>query len=273
MAAINFIGIAEKYLAERAVCEAYQHNVRRLAARCGIVSADNINCYLRLRLKERSTITVRNERVVLLAMWRWAYEAGIVDNAPRGIMRVKARRAPTKAWTQEQLRELLEATKAYDGQTLRSGANKGDFLRAWVLLGYECGARHGDLWRFTDEHLDGDALAWTQGKTGDAIVRLLSPACLQACRKMLAKSKDGTILGWVCKKRQAMRHMRLFIDAAGVSGTSKWLRRSGATHVEMEKPGGGRMHLGHRSVGLFETAYADWSQLRKNTPRAPQLVG
>ena len=272
MARITFPDICDRYLAERVVCKLYAHNLRRLCRSCPTISTNAINAYLRRRLEDRSTVTVRSERVMLLSLWKSAYEAGHVDEAPRGIMRVKARRAPTKAWTVEQLQAVIAATHNYDGVRLRSGADKGAFLRAWVLLGYECGARHGDLWRFTGERLDGDAIGWMQSKTGDAIVRLLSQPCLDACREMLKASPDGRILGWACKPRQAMRQMRAFLDATGVGGTSKWLRRSGATHCEMEKPGAGRMHLGHRSVGLFEQAYADWTQLRKNTPRAPQLV-
>ena len=272
MTTIKMADIGERYLAERVVSKLYAHNVRRICRGCPKVSAEAINAYLRRRLTDLSTVTVRSERVILVSLWKWAYEAGVVDEAPRGIMRVKARRAPTRAWTVEQLQAVIEATKKHDKRILRSGADRGQFLRAWVLLGYECGARHGDLWRFTGEHLDGDAIAWTQGKTGDAIVRLLSEPCLEACRAMLKASPDGRILGWACKPRQAMRLMRQLLDDVGVGGTSKWLRRSGATHCEMASPGAGRMHLGHRSVGLFEQAYADWTQLRKNTPRAPQLV-
>jgi len=69
-----------------------------------------------------------------------------------------------------------------------------------------------------------------------------------------------------------MRMMRELLDEVGLDGSSKWLRRSGATHCEMERPGAGRMHLGHRSPGLFETNYADWSQLRQNTPRTPEIA-
>jgi integrase len=272
MKTIKMAELAERYLAERVVSKLYAYNVKRVCRGCPTVSAQAINDHLRRRLAVCSTVTVRSERVILVSLWKWAYESGLIDEAPRGIMRIKARRAPTRAWTVEQLQSVVEATRKYDKRLLRSGADKGQFLRAWVLLGYECGARHGDLWRFTGEHISGDAISWTQSKTGDAIVRLLSEPCLEACRVMLKASPDGRILGWACKPRQAMRIIRELLDEVGVGGTSKWLRRSGATHCEMASPGAGRMHLGHRSVGLFESAYADWSQLRTKTPRTPRLA-
>lgn len=268
----TFLDIAETYLGERIVCDHYAANVRRIAKRCGAVSVERVNAYLRQRSSERASTTVRAERTMLLTLYRYAFETGIIEAAPRGVMKIKARKKPTKAWTVEQLKKLLNATRLLDGQPLRSGADKGVFMRAWVLCAYECGARFGDVMSFTREHIDGDSLAWTQSKTGDPITRSLTPACLEALDAMIAKSPDGRILGWACKRRQAMRIMRELIDSIGIGGTGKFLRRSGATHCEMERPGAGRLHLGHRSPGLFEQAYADWSQLRKNTPKPPALV-
>ena len=109
-------------------------------------------------------------------------------------------------------------------------------------------------------------------KTGDSLTRVLTPACLDLVDAMLKASPDGRILGWACGKREAMRLMRAHLDAVGIGGTSKFLRRSGATHCEMQAPGSGRLHLGHRSPALFEQAYADWGQLRTKTPKTPALI-
>lgn len=271
-AIMTFGRIAKAYLAERIVSKHYAENVNRIALRCCEVSVKRVNEYLRNISGEKASTTVRAERTILLTLYRYAYETGMIDEAPRGVMKIKARKQPTKAWTIEQLRGLIAATKAHDGKRLRSGADLGLFLRCWVLLAYECGARFGDVMSFTSEHLEGDTLAWTQSKTGDPLTRPLTPACLDAIDAMLAKSPDGRILGWACKRRQAHRLMRELLDCQGIGGSSKWLRRSGATHCEMEKPGAGRLHLGHRSPALFEQAYCDWSQLRKNTPKTPALV-
>jgi integrase len=271
-AIMTFGRIAKAYLAERIVSKHYAENVERISLRCCEVSVKRVNEYLRTTSSEKASTTVRAERTILLTLYRYAFETGMIDEAPRGVMKIKARKSPTKAWTVEQLRGLIAATKAHDDKRLRSGADLGKFLRCWVLLAYECGARFGDVMSFTREHLDGDTLSWTQSKTGDPLVRPLTPACLTAIDEMLAVSPDGRILGWVCKRRMAMRHMRILLDSVGMGGSSKWLRRSGATHCEMEKPGAGRLHLGHRSPALFEQAYCDWSQLRQRTPKTPALV-
>lgn len=269
----KFSAVATRYLSQRSVCEAYDKHVRKLAdAANGTITADRINAYLRKRLDQVSTATVKNERTILLSLVKFAYDNGLLKQPVRGVMRVKVRRPATKAWTVDEVKASLAKTADYTGQQLRSGAPVGLWLRTWLLLGYEAGSRFGDLWSFTGEHLDGDVLRWTQAKTGDPIVRLLSPACVQSCRAMLERSPDGRILGWACKRRQAMRRMREHLDACGIGGTSKWLRRSGATHIEIAAPGMARRHLGHRTPGLAETNYLDWGQIRANAPTTPQLL-
>ena len=268
----TFADIAPQYLAERVVSRAYANNVTRVAARLGAVTVERLNRYIISRAEKVSGITARSERTIALCMWRWAYDRGLIDVAPRGVLKMKARKKPTKAWTVEQLRQLVKATEQYNGRRMRSDADLGKFLRAWVLLAYETGARFGDVMAFHKEHMDGDTIAWVQSKTGDGLTRVLTPACIDACNEMLAGSPDGRIVGWACGAREAMRVMRKLLDSQGLGGSSKWLRRSGATHCEMETPGAGRLHLGHRSPALFEQAYADWSQLRTKTPRTPRLA-
>lgn len=268
----TFADIAPHYLAERVVSAVYAANVRRVAARIGAISVERLNKYIMARAEKVSGITAKSERTIALCMWRWAYDRGLVNEAPRGVLKMKARKKPTKAWTIPQLQQLVKATHQHDGTRMHSLADRGQFLRAWVLLAYETGARFGDVMAFRAEHLDGDTISWTQSKTGDSITRVLTPACLDACDAMLKRSPDTTIVGYACGKREAMRLMRKLLDSQGLGGSSKWLRRSGATHCEMEKPGSGRLHLGHRSPALFESAYADWAQLRTKTPKTPPLV-
>ena len=271
MKAPTLPALAKQYLATRRVSDAYAANLLRAANACKTLQKEAINAYLKKRLDEVAAITAKCERTMILTVWRFAYEAEIVDLPPRGIMRFRVTKEPTQAWTRDELRLAIEVAKKTLGR-LRSGAKLSDYLECWIRLGYETGARHGDLRAFRVDQITGDVIRWVQSKTGDPIEKVLSPACLDAVHAMLARSPDGTILGWSCRRRQAMRLMRDLIDSAGLDGTSKWLRRSGATHCEMEQPGAGRLHLGHRSPALFEQAYCDWSQLRTKTPKTPALM-
>lgn len=268
----TFSKLAEMYIESRLICPEYRRQIRRIARLCGSVTNDAVNTYLRRRQCDVTTITLRNERGHLLTLWKFGYQVGVLDDMPRGILTVKIRRPPTKAWTADQIRSLIAVSERHRGVSMRSGADRAAFLRAWIFLGYETGARLGDVMSFSECHMRGDSIAWTQSKTGDPLTRVLTQPCRDACDEMLRASPDGRIIGWATTKRNATRIMRSLIDDAGLSGTGKWLRRSGATHCEMIRAGAGRLHLGHRSPALFEQAYCDWAQLRTVTPQAPSLL-
>lgn len=269
----KFLELAVEYLSQRSVATVYEKNVIRVATRAGLVSVEGVNAYLRQRLTEVKDSTVRSERTILLGLLRDAYERGALDEPPRGIMRIKAKKPPTRAWTISELKYCIAQCDQYGNRRLRSGVKLSVFLRAWLLLGYECGARQGDLLSMKAENLSGNVLRWTQSKTGDPLQKILTPACVAACQRMLELSTDGRILGYACGRRMAMRHMRSHLRLCNLPGTSKWLRRSGATHIEIQSPGRAKHHLGHRSVGLAERSYLDWGQIRQHIPQTPDLVG
>ncbi|NBX82459.1 hypothetical protein EBQ90_05145 [bacterium] len=269
----GFSSVAKQYLAERSVSKTYSANVTRIAGRCRDMTTSEVNGHLRARMAVVAASTASSERSILLTLWKFAYERGIVEAPPRGVMRIRHAKSPTKAWTIEQLQLAIQKTYAKDSHRLRSGASLGVFLRCWILFGYECGARMGDIFSMTKDNVDGEILRWTQSKTGDPLSKVLSQPCVEAVQSMLASSLDGTILGWACHKRQAMRLMKSHLKSCGLPGTSKWLRRSGATHIEIDSPGKAQLHLGHRTVGLAATNYIDWGQVRRMMPRTPQLLG
>lgn len=67
------------------------------------------------------------------------------------------------------------------------------------------------------------------------------------------------------------RHYRKLVAAAGVRGTSKWLRRSSATALERICPGSAMGHLGHKTPGLAYRHYVDPRMLQCGRPLPPEL--
>lgn len=264
--------LARRYLSERVVSPLYARNLLRLARKCRSLTVVACNSYLRRRLTEVSSVTVGHERAMLIVMWRYAYERELVDAMPRGIVKIKVARKPTRAWTLEQCCTAVKATFALDSVRLRTGGSLGRFLRCVLLLGYESGARRSDLWAMRRDDFDGNALWWSQAKTGEPVQKLLSPQCLRIVREMLAESPDGRVLGWVMCPTNGGKRVGEFLRSLGMPGSCKWLRRSGATHIEMQHPGKGRLHLGHKTIGLAEKHYIDWSQVRREIPQTPQLL-
>ena len=227
-----------------------------------------MNLFLKSRLDLVSSVTVANERRMLLTLWRWAYENQLTDQAPRGILSIRVGHQSIKAWSRCQLKKLIECADSFPGK-FRSGLPKRFFMKTWVLLGYETGARWGDLWNMRFSDIDVDTIRWNMHKTGDPMVRRLSVPLLVEASRLKYYSPDGRILGFACNKRYAMRLWKALCKSAGVEGTSKWLRRTGATHVESEAPGKGRLFLGHRTHGMADRHYLDRGQLMEGAPSVP----
>lgn len=262
--------ILRSYLNARALSPRQVENLHRAAKACQTISRERVNAYLKARLELVSSVTVANERRMLLTLWRWGFENDLLAAAPRGIMPIHQRPKPIRAWSEAQVRKLIETAQVFNGM-FRCGLAKRFFMTAWARLGYETGARWGDLWSMRFSDIDVDTIRWTMNKTGDHMSRPLSVPCLVEVQRIQPFSPDGRILGWACQKRYAMRLWKELCAAAGVDGTSRWLRRSGATHVEIRSPGKARVFLGHRTAGMADRHYIDRSQVRRDSIMVPAL--
>ncbi len=269
---LSAVSIANRYLANRIVSEGHAGNVMRLARRCGSIGREEINAYIKRRLKTCKTVTVDAERHMLATLWKFAFEVGITDDPPRGIARIKVVREPVRAWTLLQCCTAVKATSQKKFRRTKNGADIGVLLRAWMLLGYETGARLSDLWSLREDNFSGGTVSWTQHKTGMPIVKVLSEECVREVQSLIRQSPDGTVLAWACSKKQAQRHMKKLLGQMGMPGSSKWLRRSSATHIECAHPGMGRRHLGHKTPGMAERHYFDYRQIHADIPQAPCLM-
>ena len=243
----------------------------KLAESIPELSAKAINSYLRARQESVSPITVSNERRMLLTLWRWAWEEGHVDSAPRGVMRVRAPLKPVEAWSVAQCSALVKGAEKFFGKRLRNGADLGVFLQAWVVLAYETGARYGDLFAWREENFRNGAVGWVTSKTGVVCTRVLSDKAMALVKQMLAKSPDGRVLGWVCCRRQSFKFMRRLLSDCVPAGSGRWLRRSSATHLEAVDPGKAQWFLAHKTAGLAARHYLDQSQLAGRSCRPPAI--
>ena len=267
----NQMNLVALYLSGRVCHPEYARALKKLSAAVPELSASAINSYLRVRLESVSHITAANERRMLLTLWRWAFEESLIDSPPRGVVKIKAPLKPVKAWSISECCTLVKAAENFFHKRLRNGANLGKFLQCWVLLGYETGARYGDLFSFTEENFRGDSVGWVTSKTGVVCTRVLSDKAVSLVREMLEASPDGRVLGWVCCRRQSFKFMRQLIKVSLPGGSGRWLRRSAATHIEMQDPGKAQWFLAHKTPGLASRHYLDASQLAGNTARPPSI--
>jgi integrase len=262
--------IASRYCETHILAPEYEKTLLRTAKNCQRFTT--VNHFLRHRLETVKPVTVKNDRAMLLILLRWAYDERLIEEYPRGIAKIKASREPTKAWTLEQCCTAVKASRGWLGMQFHNGADKGEFLECWLRLGYCTGARYSDLMNLHRKHFSGNRLYYSQNKTGNPIDAVLPDETMAAVKAMLAHSPDGRVLGWACNKRWAMRLMKKLLAECKLDGSSKWLRRSAATHLERQQKGAAKIFLGHKTSGLAERCYIDWAQVGKEIPDLPRLL-
>lgn len=266
--------VAERYLSERIVSRDYGRQIQAVASRLKAFTAVEANAYLKSRLEQVSPTTVCNERRVLRTLWTYAFETGLTDAPPRAILRVRQECRPVRAWTVDDLRDLVKAIKPWHGRLFGNGVDKGVWLEVWVRLAYDTGARYGDLFSWTTANVRHGLVEWTTNKTNVPCSRRLRPETRLAVGELaqnrrkcgLDTGRVVPILGGVCCRRQSFKILRCVLDQAGLEGSGKWLRRSAATHVEQQRPGAGSQFLGHKTPGLAARHYLDQSQLQVDLP-------
>jgi integrase len=143
-------------------------------------------------------------------------------------------------------------------------------MRAWILTAYSTGLRLGDLLQIRYDQMRGQRILVRQHKTGN-------PHCVHvddnAMRAIGLLPRLGPrIFGDLICRDKLLAQMRLLAKLSGIPGSTKFLRRSGATYCEA---GGkdARLHLGHRT-GAMKVHYVDTLLLaeeRQDAPTAPPI--
>ncbi|HUY32875.1 MAG TPA: site-specific integrase [Pirellulales bacterium] len=249
------------------------------------LQSDTVNSWLIFMLENGSKNgklareSVANYRRCLLTIWRDLYDLELMEVAPRRIRPVKVVSESPKAWSNAELRRVLAEADKFHGCYHPSRVSKSHFWRAFVLTGYDSGLRLGDLLALETEHVKGkNRFEVRQHKTGQTILVKLRPETVEAIKETYPKNG-------ICDRRRVFRDalsrrwvlvgFRQIIERAGLStkhGTTKMLRRSGATAVEAINPGASSRHLGHLSVGVAAKHYLDKGLVDKAKPLVPSLI-
>ncbi len=232
-----------------------------------------VNTWLAAMVAAGKDETARGNRNCVLAIWRAAFEASILDEQPRRIRKIKKRSTRPRCWTMDDLRALLRSCEMVAGNMNRSERQvaRRDFWRAYVLVGYYTGLRLSDLLDidWTDISADG-VLTRIQNKTGDLVQCPLPPDCMEALKPL--RGERQKVFGNLIARKRVFEMFKRLVTAAGLTGTSKWLRRSGASHVERMTPGCAPAFLGHRSdISLARQSYIDPTVAQRLKPLPPTI--
>lgn len=208
-----------------------------------------------------------------LSLWRFGIDDGLILAPIRNVFKPKVPGRVTRAFTRTDLTDLVKRLFSCDLGAFNSGCPRNLWLRAWVSYVYETGARFTDAHELRAEALLNDGVAWVASKTGRPVVKRLTPETRALLQQLVDLSPDGSVFRWAISRRWAFATIRSAFKAAGLQqGRTQWLRRSGATHVEMVKPGAAREYLCHTDGGaLAARHYLDLTQLMETAPSPASL--
>ncbi len=219
---------------------------RRLTWRAEDLTADAIDAYLTDALQRLAPQTVANHRRMLQTLLRFAAEEGLISGTVvRKLRRVKCSAPNPTAWSHADILKLLSVSAQMSGGTTRCPWRV--LLPAWILVAYSSGLRLGDLLAIRHDSLRGNRLLITMKKTGLPHVSFLDDNALRAVSFL--PQTGPRIFGDLVCRTAIIRAMRRCVKRAGLEGSGKYLRRSGATYCEIAgKDASG--HLGHVSPGM-----------------------
>lgn len=237
------------------------------------LSDDCLNLWLTWLAKQGlAPESIRSRRRCVLTLWRAAYADRHVDTLPGRVRRVKPSNTVPVCWSQDELHRLLKvaATKTKAMQRHRA-VRWCDFWLALMYLAYHSGLRMSDLLSLRCDQIAADGTLFLfQRKTGHAIQCRLPPEAMKAIRA-ISRPPRVRLIGDLLCRQSLQKELRFLTREAGVSGSMKWFRRTGATWCEAHAPGSAMAFLGHRTPGLAYKHYVDPRFVQKERPMPPPL--
>lgn len=259
---INRVGGSPGYLEQLTVL------VKRLRWRPEDLHPDLIDAYLTESLRHLAPQTVYNHRRMLGALLRFAASERLVDGSiVRPLRRIKRPPPSPVAWSHDEIRQLLNAATRLPGGRKCPHAV---LMRAWVLVAYSTGLRLDDLLHIRHDQIRGRRLLLRQEKTAEPHVPFLDDNALAAVRALPVRGRR--IFGDLICRDKLLAQMRKLCQLAGMEGSTKFLRRSGATYAEIRGMDASK-HLGHRTPGM-KVYYIDRllvAQERGDGPTTPPV--
>ncbi len=236
------------------------------------LSADLVNGWIDKRLADGfARITIRNDACSIKSMWKEAARQGKAPAMPDTIRRVRVPRPVPEAWTLVELQRVLDACDRLSSRVKgMGGVHWRELARAVVLVGYHSGLRSCDLRRLPmGPLLSGEPFVVVQEKTDWPITIRLPTEAIEAARATVPPDREVFL---PLHKSSVWYQFRALVLMAGVKGSPKWLRRTGATAVEAEQPGAAMAFLGHKTPGLALRHYVDQRIAGQARPMAPTLT-
>lgn len=200
---------------------------------------------------------LRKIRGDLMTLLRSAADDGL-RAAPRKVRPIAKPKPRPRAWTQEQVTEIVAASFAYRGYA-RCGIDLRTYFAAIAMTAWDTSLRKEDLHSIEQRMIRDDGrITIVQGKTDEEHYCRVNPPTLRLLRSIRRERP----LAWPLSDCQFYYHWKRIITASGVPphGAMHALRKSAATEVARVSPGAETRFLGHTTPAA-DAHYIDRSLL------------
>lgn len=269
------------YSAERDLCDGSKQQFRiklkhfsgylKRPATLDDLNEPTVNGFLEHRLTVVGRFTVNSDRQHLIALWNAAYDLRLVDRLPGRVKRIRRPGLVVAGWTPEQMSALVKQCNASPGRPITGrfqgkSVDRADYWRALILFAYDTGLRLGDVMQIVPSTITyPEPFQVVQRKTGKPVSVAIGADTWDAVRA-IGRPKAKSLFR-IFSRRYFFRAFRELVEAAGLQGTFKYLRRTSGSMAEAMQAGGGSRKLGHADPTVFDRFY----NVRLLTERPPIL--
>lgn len=243
------------------------------------LTRDVVNRWLQLKTEAGCALaTIKTRRNAILGLWRYAYEAEIIDHEPKRVRKIRLAYAGVTTWTQEEVTQLIRSSfNGPDGYLGDTGLPKSLYFAAIISVAYDTALRLGDLLSLTPAVIGirnrRGHIRVIESKTGKLKQAILQPYTLRLVQQLIELRPDRELIFplW-CRREQFYRVFRSIVKDAEIrTGTFRWLRRASITHVEIDHPGYGQRMAGHSDAITTQRHYTDPNQIAAELISPPPL--
>lgn len=199
---------------------------------------------------------IKCRRTAITVLFRFAKMMGLVVGEPARVRRIRVPRHEIEGYDVKQMQTLLGAFGARQGRLKRCGLDQRIYYLSLLVVLWDTGLRIGDIPFIRVDKFNPEGLIWAhEHKTGKARWRRLSATGTELVGACISLESTRELIWPGHNAKSLARSVNRIIRAAGLPGTTKWIRRGSSSEVDRLHPGQGWRFLAHSTPSVFENHY------------------
>lgn len=204
----------------------------------------------------KSPYTAKNRRTGLLILMRFARRKRLIKFNAKRVRPIACPQLDIQGYRPEQVQHFVNYVSGLKWNIRETSIPKSVFWSSLILTQWRICLRIGDFSRVKVSEFRPDGWLWAwENKTHKRTWLQLSPAAAKAVADCIAADPGRELIWPGLNPESLSRAFTRLARAAGLPGSSQWIRRGASSQVEARTPGAGWKALRHSSPTVFERHY------------------